>query len=41
MKMFFCGGKKNVVVSVDCERKEARSFGLGMKALKMVETKLF
>ena len=41
MKMSFCGGKKNVVVSMSREEKETRSFGLEIKVLKMIETKLF
>ena len=39
--MFFCDGKKNAVVSMSCEEKETRSFGIGMKVLKIIETKLF
>ncbi len=33
--------KKNAAVSMSCGKKDTRSFGVGMKVLKIVETKVF
>ena len=32
--------KKDAVASMSCEEKETRAFGVGLKILKTIETKL-